>query len=55
MTADLAKFAKDKKIKFFLFNFTDLFGTQRAKSFAGRQQEADARHRGPLSPRNGRR
>ncbi len=28
---DLAKFAKDKKIKFFLFNFTDLFGTQRAK------------------------
>ncbi len=29
--ADLAKFAKDKGVRFFLFNFTDLFGTQRAK------------------------
>jgi len=28
---DLAKFAKDKGVKFFLFNFTDLFGIQRAK------------------------
>jgi glutamine synthetase len=28
---DLAKFAKDNGVKFFLFNFTDLFGTQRAK------------------------
>lgn len=28
---DLAKFAKDKGVRFFLFNFTDLFGTQRAK------------------------
>ena len=31
MAIDLAKFAKDNGIKFFLFNFTDLFGTQRAK------------------------
>ncbi|MBX2882097.1 MAG: type III glutamate--ammonia ligase [Granulosicoccus sp.] len=31
MSTDLAKFAKDKKVKFFLFNFTDLFGMQRAK------------------------
>lgn len=31
MAKDLAKFAKDKGVKFFLFNFTDLFGTQRAK------------------------
>ena len=31
MAVDLAKFAKDKGIKFFLINFTDLFGTQRSK------------------------
>ena len=31
MPKDLAAFAKTKKIKFFLFNFTDLFGVQRAK------------------------
>ncbi len=31
MAVDLAKYAKDKKVKFFLFNFTDLYGTQRAK------------------------
>ena len=31
MAGELAKYAKDKKTKFFLFNFTDLFGTQRAK------------------------
>src|SRR5215213_9388522 len=31
MASDLAKFAKDNNVKFFLFNFTDLFGTQRAK------------------------
>ncbi len=31
MAGDLAKYAKDNGIKFFLFNFTDLFGTQRAK------------------------
>ncbi|MEE9335776.1 MAG: type III glutamate--ammonia ligase [Granulosicoccaceae bacterium] len=29
--SDLAKFAKDNNVKYFLFNFTDLFGTQRAK------------------------
>lgn len=28
---DLVKFAKDKGVRFFLFNFTDLFGIQRAK------------------------
>jgi glutamine synthetase len=31
MASDLAKYAKDNGIRFFLFNFTDLFGTQRAK------------------------
>jgi glutamine synthetase len=31
MAGDLGKYAKDNKVKFFLFNFTDLFGTQRAK------------------------
>ena len=31
MTKDLAKFAADNGIRFFLFNFTDLFGVQRAK------------------------
>ena len=29
--SELAKFATANKVKFFLFNFTDLFGTQRAK------------------------
>ena len=31
MALDLAAFAKKKKVQFFLFNFTDLFGNQRAK------------------------
>lgn len=31
MATDLAKFAQDKGVKFFLMNFTDLFGTQRSK------------------------
>jgi glutamine synthetase len=31
MASDLAKYAKDNNVRFFLFNFTDLFGTQRAK------------------------
>ena len=31
MTQDLAAFARERNIKYFLFNFTDLFGTQRAK------------------------
>ena len=31
MTKSLADFAKKKKVDFFLFNFTDLFGNQRAK------------------------
>lgn len=31
MGIDLAKFAKDNKVKFFLINFTDLFGNQRSK------------------------
>lgn len=31
MTQDLAAFAKERSIKYFLFNFTDLFGVQRAK------------------------
>ena len=31
MTLDLAKFANENQIKFFLMNFTDLFGAQRSK------------------------
>ncbi|MFP6748480.1 MAG: type III glutamate--ammonia ligase [Alphaproteobacteria bacterium] len=31
MTTDLAKYAEDNGIKFFLMNFTDLFGVQRSK------------------------
>ncbi|MEO0327328.1 MAG: type III glutamate--ammonia ligase [Pseudomonadota bacterium] len=31
MATDLAKFAKEKGVKFFLVNFTDIFGSQRAK------------------------
>jgi glutamine synthetase type III len=31
MAGELAAYAKKNKIKFFLFNFTDLFGVQRAK------------------------
>ena len=31
MTTDLARYAKDNGVKFFLMNFTDLFGTQRSK------------------------
>ena len=31
MATDLAKYAEDNKIKFFLMNFTDLFGLQRSK------------------------
>jgi len=31
MTQDLAQFAKERDIQYFLFNFTDLFGNQRAK------------------------
>jgi glutamine synthetase len=46
MAGDLAKYAKDNKIRFFLFNFTDLFGTQRAKlvpaEAAGKMQKAGA-------------
>ncbi len=43
---DLASYAKKNGIKFFLFNFTDLFGVQRAKlvpaEAAGRMQKAGA-------------
>ncbi|MEM1430365.1 MAG: type III glutamate--ammonia ligase [Pseudomonadota bacterium] len=31
MAKDLAKFAKDNKVKYFMISFTDLFGGQRAK------------------------
>ena len=43
---DLASYAKEHNIKFFLFNFTDLFGVQRAKlvpaEAAKRMQKAGA-------------
>ncbi len=31
MTLDLAAFARDKGIKYFMISYTDLFGGQRAK------------------------
>ena len=31
MTTDLAAFAKEKGVKYFMISFTDLFGGQRAK------------------------
>ena len=31
MTIDLAEFAKEKGVKYFMISFTDLFGGQRAK------------------------
>ena len=31
MTVDLASYAKEKGIKYFMISFTDLFGGQRAK------------------------
>ena len=31
MVKDLAKFAKDKGVKYFMISYTDLFGGQRAK------------------------
>ena len=30
MTTDLAAFAKEKGVKYFMVSFTDLFGAQRA-------------------------
>ena len=40
MGTDLAKFAKDNGVTFFLFNFTDLFGVQRAKLVPAAAAEA---------------
>jgi glutamine synthetase type III len=46
MMSELERYAKDKKVRFFLFNFTDLFGTQRAKlvpaEAAAKMQKAGA-------------
>src|SRR5687768_11245164 len=46
MAGELEAYAKKNKVKFFLFNFTDLFGTQRAKlvpaEAAGKMQKAGA-------------
>ena len=49
MSADLAKYASDHSIKFFLFNFTDLFGTQRAKLVPA-EAVAACRSRAPVLP-----
>ena len=35
MTTDLAAFAKEKGVKYFMISFTDLFGGQRAKLVPG--------------------
>ncbi|MCA0433567.1 MAG: type III glutamate--ammonia ligase [Proteobacteria bacterium] len=46
MAGDLADYARKNKINYFLFNFTDLFGTQRAKlvpaEAVGKMQKAGA-------------
>ncbi len=46
MTTDLSRLARERGIKFFLFNFTDLFGMQRAKlvpaAAAGDMQKSGA-------------
>lgn len=46
MTENLTALAKERGIKYYLFNFTDLFGTQRAKlvpaAAAGKMQESGA-------------
>jgi glutamine synthetase type III len=46
MAGELEAYARKNKIKFFLFNFTDLFGTQRAKlvpaEAVGKMQKAGA-------------
>jgi len=41
MTQDLTEYAKERNIKYFLFNFTDLFGTQRAKGCLGSRRPLD--------------
>ena len=42
MAGELEAYAKKNKIKFFLFNFTDLFGTQRAKLVPAEAATQDA-------------
>ncbi|MFT7211186.1 MAG: glutamine synthetase, partial [Granulosicoccus sp.] len=46
MTQNLTELAKERGIKYYLFNFTDLFGTQRAKlvpaAAAGKMQQSGA-------------
>ena len=48
MTRDLAKYAKEKGIKYYMISFTDLFGAQRAKlvpaqAIADMQEEIEGR------------
>ena len=49
MTLDLAAFAKDKGIKYFLITYTDLFGGQRAKLVPARRSRR-CRRRARASP-----
>ena len=54
MTKDLAAFAKEKGVKYFMISYTDLFGGQRAKlvptqAIADMQDEG-AGHRSEQSP-----
>ena len=49
MTVDLAQFAQEKGIKYFMISFTDLFGGQRAKLVPA-QAIADMAGTGPGSP-----
>ena len=56
MAVDLAKIAKDRKIKYFFISFVDLFGVLRAKlvparAIGGMQREASCK-RSRLSRRN---
>ena len=41
MTVDLASYAKEKGIKYFMISFTDLFGGQRAKLVPAQSNDFD--------------
>ena len=55
MTIDLAAFAKEKGVKYFMISYTDLFGGQRAKlvptqAIADMQEEGAEIHSRSVQP-----
>ncbi len=50
MATDLAKVAKERKIKYFLISYVDLFGALRAKLVARRGDRRRCRRTAPVSP-----